>query len=58
MTTSILLKMLHRVDSFLEDLYYTVFFLYDCAPVLHLINNIGGFIANLMEYIEKGRVNE
>lgn len=53
---SILLRMLRRVDAFLEDLYYTVFFLYDCAPVLHLINRIASFIGGLMEYIQKGRV--
>ena len=53
---SILLRMLRRVDSSLEDLYYTVFFLYDCAPLLHLINIIASFIGGLMEYIEKGRI--
>ena len=56
MTTNILLRMLHRVDSFLEDLHFEIWCFYYCAPVLHAIDRIGFFIADMMEYIEKGHV--
>lgn len=53
---SILLRMLRRVDSFLQDLHFEIWSSYYCFPVLDMITNIELFIGDLMEYIEKGRV--
>ena len=53
---SILLRMLRRVDSFLEDLHFWMWIYFDCIPVVDIINHIGFFIGDLMEYIKKGRV--
>ena len=56
MTKNILYRMLSRVDSFLEDLHFQIWCFYYCVPALDIINHIGFFIGDLMEYIEKGRI--
>ena len=52
----LILRMLRRVDSFLDDLHFCMWVYFDCTAVLDIINNIGLFIRDLMEYIEKGRI--